>query len=98
LAREDRSQSMRTLSNRKSGLGEASAFPQWAFGVDPVANDALSPLQACFGVACRHHHRCARYAAVVDSQANPKTMGTCQAGDAYPLFVEVLVARSTVAR
>lgn len=85
---------MRSLSNRKFGIGEAAAFPRWAFGGDPVVNDAVSPLQPCFGVACLHHHRCARYAAVVDSQANPRTMGTCLTGDAYPLFVEVLVSRS----
>ena len=71
---------MPMLSNRMPALGE-STFPQWA------------PLQACFGVACLHHHRCARYAAVVDSQASPKTMGTCLSGDVYPLFVEVQVSR-----
>ncbi len=69
---------MHSLSNRKSGLGQAATSP--------------SPFQACFGVACLHHHRCARYAAVVDSQASPETIGTCLTGDAYPLFVEVFDA------
>jgi hypothetical protein len=46
-------------------------------------------LRACFGVGCPHHHRCGRYAAVVDSQASPQTLGTCLRRDTYPLFVEV---------
>ncbi len=89
---------MRSLSNRTFGVEEAAAFPQLAFEADSVANDAVSPLRACFGVACLHHHRCARYAAVVDSQANAETMGTCLTGDAYPLFVEALVSRSALPR
>lgn len=45
---------------------------------------------ACFGVLCLRHHRCARYAAVVSSQANPNTLGTCLSGSAYPMFVEAV--------
>ena len=86
---------MRLLSNRNTGVVEAAALPSRAHGAAaPVGDIAVSPLQPCFGVACLHHHRCARYAAVVDSQANPRTMGTCFTGDAYPLFVEVQVARA----
>jgi hypothetical protein len=85
---------MRSSANRKSGAEGAAALDLWAFGDDSVANDDLSLLRACFGVGCPNHHRCARYAAVVDSQANPATMGTCLRRDAYPLFVEVCAARS----
>jgi hypothetical protein len=44
-------------------------------------------LQACFGVACSQHGRCARYAAVDTSQASPTTIGTCVKDGVYPLFV-----------
>jgi len=49
---------------------------------------ALTPLAACFGVACPVHDRCERYAAVDHSQADARTMGTCRTGSAFPLFVQ----------
>ena len=81
---------MLSLSNRLPSVAPAAGFTELPFGDDAVANDTLSPLQACFGVACLHHHRCARYAAVVDSEASPRTMGTCLTGAAaYPRFVAI---------
>jgi len=81
---------MHSLSNRIPSVAPAAGFLQLPVGDDSVANDPLSPLQACFGVACLHHHRCARYAAVVDSEASSTTMGTCLTGAAaYPRFVAI---------
>jgi len=81
---------MRPLSNRIASAAPAAGFVPLPFGVDPVASDPQSSLQACFGVACLHHHRCARYAAVVDSEASSSTMGTCLTGAAaYPRFVAI---------
>lgn len=89
---------MYSLSNRSRGIGHAVALSQPALGTKSVVNVEVSPLQACFGVACLYHHRCARYAAVADSQADPRTMGTCLTGDAYPMFMEVSVSQSTIPR
>lgn len=33
--------------------------------------------QACFGVMCDQHHKCARYAAVNGAGSEVKFMGTC---------------------
>jgi hypothetical protein len=54
----------------------------------PLARET-EPLTACFGVACFAHCRCARYASVSRSQADPATLGTCFDGNAYPLFVSI---------
>ena len=59
-------------------------------------DDSSFPLRACFGVGCPHHHRCARYAAVVDSTASRTIMGTCRRDDTYPMFVDVGVDRSVL--
>jgi hypothetical protein len=45
-------------------------------------------LRACFGVGCSHHHDCARYEAVASSEASSRTLGTCQSGGRYPMFIE----------
>lgn len=42
---------------------------------------------ACFGVACPRHERCARYAAVNQTQADPSTRATCLDRGTFPLFV-----------
>ena len=47
------------------------------------------PRPACFGVVCPSHSRCARYAAVGLSQADPYTIVTCFDGESFPLFVEL---------
>ena len=88
---------MHSPSNRKLGAEDGAALIRRVFGGASVTNDdPSSPLRACFGVGCPHHHRCARYAAVVDSQASRTTMGTCRTADAYPLFVESCAARSVL--
>jgi hypothetical protein len=56
---------------------------------EATRGDGSEPFRACFGVGCPRHSRCARYAAVVRSQASPKTIGTCLKGNIYPLFVAV---------
>jgi hypothetical protein len=64
----------------------ASAFP-----AEPALHE---PLRACFGVGCARHHRCARYAAVMRSEASPRTLGTCvRADNVYPMFIEMRAAR-----
>ena len=86
---------MHSPSNRKLGAEDGAALIRRVFGGASVTNDdPSSPLRACFGVGCPHHHRCARYAAVVDSPANQATLGTCRSADTYPLFVEVCAARN----
>ena len=52
---------------------------------------------ACLGIACPLHARCARYAAVHGSEADPNTMGTCLSGTAYPEFVELAQHAATSA-
>jgi hypothetical protein len=44
---------------------------------------------ACFGVGCPLRSRCARYAAVSLSEADPDTLVTCLEGESFPLFVEI---------
>jgi len=86
---------MHSPLNRKPGAEDGALLTRRVLGGASVTHDDPSaPLRACFGVGCPHHHRCARYAAVVDSQASPSTMGTCRRTDTYPLFVEVFAARS----
>jgi hypothetical protein len=58
----------------------------------PVALAASESLRACFGIGCAHHHRCARYEAVVDSEASGETFGTCLSAGRYPLFIDVVAA------
>jgi hypothetical protein len=55
--------------------------------VQAVAVARSEPLQACFGVGCAHHHRCARYEAVVGSEARRDTLGTCLSSGRYPMFI-----------
>jgi hypothetical protein len=86
---------MHSPSHRKPGAEDGTGLARRVFGGASVTNDdPSSPLRACFGVGCPHHHHCARYAAVVDSQASLTTMGTCRRDDTYPLFMEVCAARS----
>ena len=60
----------------------------------PAAPALGESLRACFGVGCARHHRCARYAAVVGTEASPQTLGTCvRADNAYPMFIELHAAR-----
>ena len=49
---------------------------------------------ACFGVACPVHGQCARYAAVNQTQADVKTIGTCHSGGTYPLFIRIVLAKA----
>ncbi len=60
------------------------------------AGSERAALTACFGVACRCRARCARYAAVDDSQASPGTLVTCAKGKSLPLFVEAISPRSAL--
>jgi hypothetical protein len=57
--------------------------------VAPVAAPIAMPEPACFGVVCPFHSRCARYAAVSLSEADPHTLITCLDGESFPLFVEL---------
>jgi hypothetical protein len=82
---------MHSLLNRTSGSADSATLPRPVFAGEAMASE--SRLRPCFGVGCLHHRRCARYAAVVDSQANPETLGTCVSGDTYPLFVEASACR-----
>ena len=50
--------------------------------------EASTRLTACFGIACPVHHRCERYAAVDDTQADAGTIGTCRSGTSLPLFLQ----------
>jgi hypothetical protein len=52
---------------------------------------------ACFGVVCPSHGRCARYAAVTHSEANPATLLTCRKGGSFPLFVAIASAQRVAA-
>jgi hypothetical protein len=61
--------------------------PADPIGSSAVAGVAETPLRPCFGVACRGRGRCARYAAVDDSQADPATLLTCATVRGFPLFV-----------
>jgi hypothetical protein len=54
-----------------------------------ITHPIAAPEQACFGVVCPFHSRCARYAAVSLSEANPDTLVTCLEGERFPLFVEL---------
>ncbi len=52
---------------------------------------------ACFGVVCPFHSRCARYAAVSLTEADPNTLVTCLTGDDLPLFVELRTVEAVAA-
>jgi hypothetical protein len=54
-----------------------------------ITTPIAAPEPACFGVVCPFHSRCARYAAVSLSEANPDTLVTCLEGESFPLFVEL---------
>jgi hypothetical protein len=57
-------------------------------GRSTIITTAIVALQpACFGVVCSFHSRCARYAAVSLSEADPDTLVTCLEGESFPLFV-----------
>lgn len=55
---------------------------------DASLTPSLERPDACFGVACPVHGQCARYAAVNRSQADARTIATCQRGRTFPLFVK----------
>jgi hypothetical protein len=55
------------------------------------------PEPACFGLVCPLHSRCARYAAVSLSQADPDTLVTCLEGGSFPLFVALETVAAVVA-
>ena len=55
------------------------------------------PVPACFGVVCPFHSRCARYEAVIFSEADPATLVTCLEGESFPLFVELGTMEEAVA-
>ena len=80
-------------SHQSGGVAEAIYPRQPTPKDDAVPRGGAAPLRACFGVLCPNHGRCARYAAVVGSQADAETMATCLRGEAFPLFVEIRVDR-----
>jgi len=57
--------------------------------VHPTEAGRRDSIRACFGVGCRHHHRCARYEAVAGSEASAETLGTCVNDGLYPMFIQV---------
>jgi len=50
--------------------------------------DHSEALRACFGVACGRRSRCARYAAVDESNVDPQTLVTCVKDASFPMFVD----------
>ena len=57
--------------------------------IDMIAAPIATLESACFGGICPFHSRCARYAAVSQSEADPHTLVTCLEGESFPLFVEL---------
>lgn len=76
-------------SDHESSVAEGIYHRQATPEGDATPRDGAAPLRACFGVLCPNHGRCARYAAVVGSQADAQTMATCIRGEAFPLFLEI---------
>jgi hypothetical protein len=63
-----------------------------------MINSPIHPLApACFGVGCPSHGRCARYAAVVHSEADPATLLTCRKDGRFPMFVPIAAAQRVAA-
>jgi hypothetical protein len=60
-----------------------------SWGVRMLTASIATSVPACFGVGCPLRSRCARYAAVSLSQADPDTLVTCLEGESFPLFVEI---------
>jgi hypothetical protein len=77
----------RAVNARRAPAVVAAMSPAEAIRSRDLAGVDAEPLRPCFGVACRGHAGCARYAAVDHSQADPATLVTCATGHGFPLFV-----------
>lgn len=54
-----------------------------------------TPISGCFGIACRLHPTCQRYANVVGPA--PTSRATCETQGKRPLFVPIVAAQGVAA-